>query len=133
LAVEEKTVLWLERIAEERINAAIQCGEFDDLPGKGSPIAEEHGWQLIAPELRMAYRLLKTAGYVPEEVALLREIQEVQTLIRVCTKPDQENPLRRRLTILLQRLGDTCGGNLLVQEDYCRRIAERLGSAGSER
>ena len=126
-------MLWLERIAEERISAAIQRGEFDDLPGKGSPIAEEHGWQLIAPELRMAYRLLKNAGYVPEEASLLREIQDVQTLIRTCTEPDQENPLRRRLTILLQRLGDTRGGNLLLQEDYCRRIAERLGSADSGR
>jgi hypothetical protein len=126
-------VLWLERIAEERISAAIQRGEFDDLAGTGRPIAEEHGWQLIAPELRMAYRLLKNAGYLPEEVRLLREIQDVQTLLRACTEPDQDHLLRRRLTILLQRLGDTRGGNLLLQEDYCRRIAERLDSAESGR
>lgn len=52
----------------------------------------------------MAYRLLKKVGYMPKEVSLLREIQDVQTVIRAWIEPDRENPLQRCLIILLQRL-----------------------------
>jgi hypothetical protein len=120
-------MMFLERLAECKIEQAIARGDFDDLPGKGRPIPDEVALDLIAPELRMGYRLLKNAGYVPEEVRLLREINEVSTLIRLAADVDGAARMRGRLRLLLERLACARGGQILVQEAYWRRVAEQLG------
>src|SRR5688572_32819466 len=56
----------LDFIAEQRIAEAIANGDFDDLPGSGKPLELDDD-ALIPEELRLAYRILKNAGY-----ALLR-------------------------------------------------------------
>ena len=56
-------------IAEERIRKAQEEGAFDNLPNMGKPIdlgAEE----LVPPDLRMAYTLLKNSGYFEENQVL---------------------------------------------------------------
>lgn len=54
-------------IAEQRIREACERGAFDSLPGAGKPLELEDNSH-IPEDLRMAYKLLKNAGYVPEEV-----------------------------------------------------------------
>ena len=63
----------IDEIVEAQIRQAIARGDFDDLPGVGKPLALEDD-TLVPEELRMAYRILKNAGYVPEEVRLRRDI-----------------------------------------------------------
>ena len=55
----------LEALVEARIERAIARGELNDLPGQGSPLALDEE-TCVAPELRLAFRILKTAGFVPE-------------------------------------------------------------------
>jgi len=69
----------LEFIAEQRIAEAIAKGELDGLPGTGRPLDLEDD-ALIPEELRLAYRILKNAGYVPPEVETLNEIAELERL-----------------------------------------------------
>jgi hypothetical protein len=57
----------LDFIAERVIQEAIARGELDDLPGTGRPLELDDD-ALVPEELRLAYRILKNAGYVPEEV-----------------------------------------------------------------
>jgi hypothetical protein len=57
----------LDFIAERVIQEAIARGELDDLPGAGRPLELDDD-ALVPEELRLAYRILKNAGYVPEEV-----------------------------------------------------------------
>ena len=52
-------------IAEQRIREACERGAFDSLPGAGKPLELEDDSH-IPEDLRMAYKLLKNAGYVPE-------------------------------------------------------------------
>jgi hypothetical protein len=63
-------VLALELIAEKKITEALEKGEFDDLPGRGRPLDLQED-PLVPEDLRMAYRILRNAGYVPEEVKRL--------------------------------------------------------------
>ena len=49
-------------LAERKIAAAIERGEFDDLPGAGQPLDLDDLDPLMPEELRMAYRILKNAG-----------------------------------------------------------------------
>ena len=67
----------LDFLAERKIAEAVSRGEFDDLPGVGRPLdlADD---ALVPEELRLAYRILKNAGFVPPEVEALNEIAELE-------------------------------------------------------
>jgi hypothetical protein len=69
-----------EKIAEARIRQAIADGEFDNLPARG-PIDLEDYFKL-PEELRLAYSMLRSAGCVPEEVELLKEIARLEHAVR---------------------------------------------------
>ena len=56
-----------ETIVEARIRDAIARGEFDDLAGKGRPLAFED-LSAVPHDLRAAYLLLNNAGVLPEEM-----------------------------------------------------------------
>ena len=66
-------------IAEEKIAEAIARGEFDNLPGAGRPLNLDDD-ALIPEELRLAYRILKNAGYVPPELETLNEIAQLERI-----------------------------------------------------
>ena len=67
-------------LAERRIEEAIARGELDQLPGAGRPLALDDD-PLMPEELRLAYRILKNAGYVPPEVHILNEIAALERLV----------------------------------------------------
>lgn len=57
----------LEFLAEKKLAEAVSRGELDDLPGQGRPLELQEDL-LVPEELRLAYRILKNAGYVPPEI-----------------------------------------------------------------
>jgi hypothetical protein len=67
-------------LAEQKIAEALANGAFDDLPGAGQPLELDDD-PLIPEELRLAYRILKNAGYVPPEVHTLNEIAALERLV----------------------------------------------------
>jgi Domain of unknown function (DUF1992) len=69
----------LDFLAERRIAEAVSRGEFDDLPGAGRPLDLTDD-VLVPEELRVAYRILKNAGFVPPEVEALNQIAELERL-----------------------------------------------------
>ena len=76
-----RAVTALLYLAERKIEDAIARGELDDLPGAGRPL-ELDDERLVPEELRVAYRILKNAGYVPPEVDELREIGQLERLVQ---------------------------------------------------
>jgi len=119
-------MLWWEKLAEERIQEAIRKGEFDHLPGKGKPLPrDELEW--VPEELRMAYRILKNSGHLPEEVLIRREIAEVtQLLAEVEDHSPASRRLRRRLRFLIERLGELGNRPLWLEELYYRKLVAKL-------
>jgi hypothetical protein len=94
----------LDALVERRIQAAIARGEFDHLPGAGRPLAlDDDPW--VPQELRVAYRLLKNAGYVPPE---LEQVTEVHRLLGAVSRAELTEGERsagsRRLRALLIEL-----------------------------
>ena len=73
-------MLLLDALAENRISAAINDGAFDDLAGTGSPLHLDDD-SAVPETLRVAYRILKNAGYLPPEQMLRREISQLETLL----------------------------------------------------
>jgi hypothetical protein len=119
-------MLFLERLAEQRILEARERGDFDALPGRGEPIAEEPGLSHVPETLRMAYRLMKNAGYVPEEIQLMRSVDDLIAQIETGDETSQALN-RQRLNLVLLRLGSSRIGNLKLIEHYYQRLADRLG------
>ncbi len=61
-----------DAIVEAKIAEAQRDGAFDGLPGAGKPLALDDD-RLVPEDLRMAYRILKNAGFVPPEVEERKE------------------------------------------------------------
>jgi hypothetical protein len=84
------------RSVEEAIRAARERGEFDNLRGRGQPL--DHTEYFSQPEeLRLAHHLLRNAGFVPEEVELLREASELRERLRACSDEGERKRLAREL------------------------------------
>jgi len=94
----------LDALVERRIQAAVARGEFDNLPGAGRPLAFDDD-PLVPEELRVAFRLLKNAGFVPPE---LERISQVNQLLGVISRDglaqDGRTTASRRLRALLIEL-----------------------------
>ena len=67
----------LDFLVEQKLLEAVSRGEFDDLPGAGRPLNLDDD-PLIPEDLRLAYRILKNAGFVPPEVEALNEIAALE-------------------------------------------------------
>ncbi len=120
-------MLLLDQIAEQRIREAMERGEFDDLPGQGEPIDLDDD-SMVPEDLRMAWRILRNAGFVPPEVALRREIRDAEELLAAAAGDEDRGRAARRLRYLRSRL-ELEGGrrtNLLLEEVYRARVAARL-------
>jgi hypothetical protein len=72
-------MLALELLAEKKIEEAVSRGDFDDLPGAGRPL-DLNDDPLVPQDLRLAYRILKNAGFVPPEVETLNQIAQLERL-----------------------------------------------------
>jgi hypothetical protein len=92
-----------ERLAEDRIRAAMNDGAFDRLPGAGKPLDLEEYFKTPA-DVRLAYSILKNAGCVPEEVELLKEIARLEHDVTAAETVELRQNLSRTLAARRLRL-----------------------------
>ena len=85
-----------EIIAERKIREAIENGEMDNLPGKGKPLPADN-LDTVPAELRTSYKILKNAGYVPEEVELRKTIYTLNDLLCNCNDEAEREIIRNKL------------------------------------
>ena len=91
-----------EKIAEEKIREALAKGEFDNLEGKGKPL--DHSAYFAAPtDVRLGYSMLKSNGFVPEEVEILKEIEALKAEAEAAG-PDRRLELGREVNDLVLKL-----------------------------
>lgn len=86
---------WL--VAEDKIKTALKNGDFDNLPGKGKPQKIED-LSMIPEDLRIAYKVMKNSGYLPEEPELKSEIQSLEELLALCEDEADRKGLKKRLS-----------------------------------
>lgn len=120
------TIMGLDSLVEARIERAIGRGELTDLPGQGSPLCLDDD-VCVAPELRLAYRILKNAGFVPDAIELRREIMSLSVLIDATEGAERTRAIARRdwLRARLALRGGT-GTSLLEHQEYAERVAKRF-------
>ncbi len=116
--------LVFKRIAEERIREAMERGEFDALELKGKPLELKED-PFVPEELRVAYRMLKNAGFLPKEVELRKEIAELEAYL----DEDHKDAYAKikKLSALLFHLNQIRSKPLQVEdEEYYAKIVEKI-------
>lgn len=94
------------RIAERKIQEAIEEGKFDNLPGKGKPLNLDDD-PFTPPHLRLANRILKNAGVLPDWMQLEQEMERTrQENERAFERLKKEYPRRRERVDSRTALGD---------------------------
>lgn len=119
----------IEQLAEQKIAEAVAKGELDDLPGQGQALCLDDD-SLVPPELRMAYRVLKNAGYLPPQVNMRREIANVESLIAQALSEEERIVLSKRLNYLLTQFGALRAHSpLLCEAEYLAKLKAKAAGA----
>ncbi|MCD6561420.1 MAG: DUF1992 domain-containing protein [Deltaproteobacteria bacterium] len=120
-------MLGFEKIAERKIMEALEKGEFDNLPGKGEPLATED-ISNIPEDLRMAYRILKNADCLPPELQLKKEIRQMEDMLEDI--PDEKEKYRqiKKINYKIMRLNLMGKKSPLLEEKgiYYKKVVNLL-------
>ncbi len=123
-------------IAEQRITQAIEKGELKTDGWKNKPLKldDDH---LVPDDLKIAYKMLKNAGYVPPEIETRKEINRLEQLIAKTEDEHQRVQQMRKLSVLLMKVekNRTSPANISHDDEYYRKVVERtsLGAKNSEK
>lgn len=116
-----------DKIADEKIREAMERGEFDDLPGKGSPLNLDEDRHLPA-DIRLAYKILKNADCLPPELELRKEIRNTQELLSGIEDTQEKYRQLKKLNVLIMKLNMTRPVSPLLEEHqvYAEKVLDRL-------
>ncbi|MBT9503491.1 MAG: DUF1992 domain-containing protein [Burkholderiaceae bacterium] len=88
-----------QRIREEELS-----GQMSQAPSYGKALQINDGFMETPEELRLGYKFLKEAGFVPPEVELMQEAAELREALRCDPPADKARELRAQLTALELRI-----------------------------
>ncbi len=114
-------------IAEQRIREAGEQGMFENLPGTGRPLELEDDSH-IPEDLRMAYKLLKNAGYVPDEILDRKEAQSIVEALESCEDEQEKVRQMKKLEVVLARIRDRRPNAPLLDDKnpYYAQVVSRM-------
>ncbi|WP_270182668.1 J-domain-containing protein [Alkalihalobacillus sp. CinArs1] len=117
-------IAWL--IAEDKIRTAIKNGEFNDLPGKGKRQKLED-LSSIPEELRIAYKILKNSGYLPEETQLKKELLTLEEILENCNDKEDRLHIKQKISAKQLKYDQLMTERLSKQApEYEEKIRRRL-------
>ncbi len=122
----------LYRIAEQRIAKAIEDGTLKTDGWKNKPLPLDSD-SFVPEDLKMAYKILKNSGYVPPEIELRKEIQNLEDLIVKTEDSHQRVKQMKKLDVLIRKIDARRSRASSIEHDeaYYRKIVERINSARS--
>ncbi|WP_319582384.1 DUF1992 domain-containing protein [uncultured Pseudodesulfovibrio sp.] len=114
-------------IAEELIRKAEQEGKFEDLEGMGKPLAPDEAANL-PPDLRMAYRILKSSGHLPSEILEEKEINTAIDLLESMEDEQERYRQVQKLNVMIMQMNERRSRPITLDtsSDYYRRIVEKV-------
>ena len=119
-------IFW-DALVEARIAEAQRTGAFDGLPGVGRPLDLDDD-RLVPEEVRMAYRILRNAGFVPPEVEARREAADLRRRLTAATAEPEKRRALARLA-LVEACLEARGGALPRASGYHARLVARFDRA----
>ena len=86
------------------LQEALKSGELSRTEGFGKPLPEDDGWNATPESLRMPFKILKNAGFVPPEVGLFHERAKLAASLQRCHDESERTALQQQLSELEQRI-----------------------------
>jgi hypothetical protein len=82
----------------------------------------------VPDDLKMAYKIMKNAGYLPPEIEMKKEIQSLEELIASTEDEHLRLKQMKKLTVLLMKVeaARKTPTNFAAQDDYYRKVVERV-------
>jgi hypothetical protein len=116
-----------EIIAERKIQQAMEEGQFDNLKNKGKPLVDD-GLDLVPEDLRIAYKIMKNAGIVPEEIELRKEIVNLNGLLNACVDEAERKTLIIKISEkqLKYNIIMESRGRKITNIEYMGKIQDKL-------
>lgn len=121
----------LSLIAEKRIAEAIERGEFKNLPGTGKPLVLEND-STIPDYLRMAYKVLSNAGFLPPELEERKEVSLIIDLLQDCEDEQLKYRQMEKLKLLMIKINSRRSRPIHIADAYYRQIVERISIKNSK-
>ena len=123
-------------IAERKIEEAMRRGEFENLEGRGRKIEYEDD-SMVPADLRMAYKILKNAGYLPPELQEEKEIITAAELLAAATDEQERYRQMQKLNLLVSKANARRRRPVDLEKDaaYYQKVVERISvrMPGNER
>lgn len=92
-----------EHIAQS-LRESQRSGELQSAPSWGKPLDLNDGFEQTPEELRIAFKALKDAGFVPPEIETMQQIAALREVIASDPDAPEANALRQRVGELQQHL-----------------------------
>ena len=120
------------KIVEERIRRAQKKGVFENLEGSGKPL-DLLDDQMVAEELRLTYKILKNADYLPPEIELKKEIQQTEELLSGMGETAAKYRTMQKLNFLIMKLNTLRNTSIEFEapQKYSDKLIEKLESSAS--
>ena len=112
-----------DRIIEQRIQNAQKEGAFDGLQGTGKPLDLTHDAN-VPEDLRLAYKMLKNADFVPEEIELKKKIRQTEDLLDGMPETSEKYRTLKKLNFLIMKLNTIRDG--AVEFDMPQHYSDKL-------
>ena len=92
-----------EQIAQS-LRESQRSGELQTAANWGKPLDLDDGYARTPEELRMGFKVLKDAGFVPPEVETMKQIAALREVIATDPDAPDAEAMRRRMSELQQHL-----------------------------
>jgi hypothetical protein len=94
----------LDELIAQHLQEALASGELRGTPGWGRALDFGDGYDDTPAELRMPFKILKDAGFVPAEIEWMHRAAAVKAELASASEPGRVDALRRELADLQQRI-----------------------------
>lgn len=117
----------LSFIAEQKIAQALEKGDLNSPQWKNKPLPldDDH---CVPADLKMAYKILKNAGYLPPELETRKEISRLEELIAKTEDEHARLKQMQKLSVLMMKVdaGRRTPANIADQDAYYQKIVESI-------
>ncbi|MBU2621353.1 MAG: DUF1992 domain-containing protein [Proteobacteria bacterium] len=116
------------KIVEQRILDAQRKGEFDNLPGAGKPLDLEDS-SSVPEDLRIAYKILKNADYIPPELELKKEIRKTEELLAGMEDTAEKYRVLKKLNYMIMKVNLLRNTPVMFEESelYAEKLVDKFG------
>ncbi len=123
-----------EKIVEERIKRAQKKGCFNNLCGKGKRLKLEND-RHVPEEMRLAFKILKNAGFVPPEIELKKEIHQTKDLLAGVKDVAEKHRMIKKLNFLVMKLNATRNSSIHFEmpQHYFSKVVNHMSTTFSGR